>query len=256
MKVVIIIPTYNEEGHIEQTILLLQKIITQVNQPVTQHEFILLIYDSASTDATAAIVRRLQTQYSTILLLTEAKKSGLGSAYINAMQYANTELNADCVFEFDADGSHQPQHIPTMLAALDAGADVVMGSRYVSGGKVDADWAWHRHLISRAGNVIARFFLTSRYKDLTTGFRATRVSMLKKISLDKLISKNYAYKLHLFWELYRAGAHIVEVPITFIDRQHGVSKFPRNNIIESLKVVMILRARVLKGLFLHVIKSA
>lgn len=241
MKIVIIIPTYNEEGHIKNTLSLLQTMISEV----PEHEFQILIFDSNSTDDTVSIIKTLQTQFDNILLIGEEKKSGLGSAYIKAMQYVIDHLDADIVFEFDADGSHQPQYIPVMLNEFAKGADVVMGSRYVPGGKVDAEWAWHRHLISRLGNWVARFFLTWKYKDLTTGYRGTRVSYLKKVPLTKLLSKNYAYKIHLFWELYRLGATISEVPITFIDRQHGVSKFPRNNILDSLRVVITLRARAL-----------
>lgn len=242
MKIIIIIPTYNEEGSIETTISLLEEMVAAVSA----HEFVLLIYDSNSTDRTIPMVQALQARFTNIILQVENKKSGLGAAYVKAMQYVIENLSADVIFEFDADGSHQPCYVPVMIETIVNGADVVIGSRYVPGGKIDASWVWYRHLISRAGNWMARFLLVWKYKDLTSGFRATKTSLLRKIQLDKLLSKNYAYKLHLFWELYQLGGNIVEIPITFIDRQHGISKFPRNNIIESLKVVIILRARAIK----------
>lgn len=236
LKVTIIVPTYNEEGHIENTILLLEKMFLQHSN----YEFSILVFDSHSSDNTVKIVKNLQQQFENVILLGEEKKSGLGSAYIQAMKYVINNTEADVVFEFDADGSHQPHYIPDMLAAIDTGADVVMGSRYVNGGIIDADWAWHRHMISKTGNWVAQLFLTPKYRDITSGFRATKVSYLKKVQLDKLLSKNYAYKINLFWDLLQLGAKIQEIPITFIDREHGLSKFPKNNILDSLKVVIIL----------------
>lgn len=240
----IIIPTYNEEHSIEKTIPLLEKMISISSR----HEFLLLVYDSNSTDNTIPIVQSLQECFDNIILQIESQKSGLGAAYIKAMQYVIKNLNADIIFEFDADGSHQPCYIPVMIDAIENGADVAIGSRYVFGGKIDTNWIWYRRLISRLGNWVARFMLVWKYKDLTSGFRATKVSLLRKVALDKLLSKNYAYKLHLFWELFQLGGNIIEVPITFIDRKHDISKFPKNNILESLKVVMILRLRALKSL--------
>jgi dolichol-phosphate mannosyltransferase len=241
LKIVIIIPTYNEEGHIEKTLTLLQAMMLHAQN----HEYWILVFDSNSSDKTISIVKTLQIRCNNIILIGEERKSGLGSAYTKAMQYVIENLNADIVFEFDADGSHQPHYIPAMIEAIENGADVVMGSRYVPGGKVSADWAWYRHFISRLGNWIARILLSWKHQDLTTGFRATKTTFLKQVPLNNLLSKNYAYKLHLFWELHQLGAKIVEIPITFIDRQHGISKFPRNNILESLKVVILLRLRIL-----------
>lgn len=239
MNVVIIIPTYHEEGHISDTIVLLEDIISHIKM----HHIDILVYDSNSTDNTIPIVKSLQKRFNNIHLGMEEKKSGLGGAYIKAMRYAIDHLHADLVFEFDADGSHQPKYIPVMIAAIENGADVVMGSRYVKGGKIETDWAWNRRMISRAGNWVARFFLTWKFRDLTSGFRATKVSLLNKVPLEDLLSKNYAYKLHLFWELFQRTHAIVEVPITFMDRRHGASKFPKNTMWESLKVVVMLRLR-------------
>lgn len=236
-KVVIIIPTYNEADCIEQTLVDLQRVFTHI----PQHDMHILIFDSSSTDDTQPIIKRLEQQWPNLHMATEPEKSGLGSAYIKAMHHAIEHMQADIVFEFDADGSHQPKFLPPMIKCLDEGADVVVGSRYVEGGSADVEWPWHRRMISQVGNLVARTFLTPRYKDMTSGFRGTKVSALKKVNIDKLLSKNYAYKIHLFWALHKAGVKIVEYPIEFIDRQQGYSKFPKNNATESLKVVILLR---------------
>lgn len=241
-KVCVIIPTYNERETIALSLDSLQREFAKI------HDFAMeiLVFDSNSPDGTADIVRQKQQQYPNIHLLVEAEKSGLGSAYIKAMQYCSAHLGSDIVFEFDSDGSHQPRHIPEMLKHFHEGADVVMGSRYVPGGSIPKDWAWNRKLLSTLGNRLAQIILNSKIKDYTTGFRATRVNWLNKISLNNLLSRNYAYKIHLIWELFLAGAKIVEHPIEFIDREKGHSKFPKNNMVESLALILRLRARRLK----------
>ncbi|MDF1795331.1 MAG: glycosyltransferase family 2 protein [Coxiellaceae bacterium] len=244
-KVVIIIPTYNEADCIESTLLGLQQVFSHI----PQHDMHILIFDSSSTDNTQPIIKRLQQQCPNIHLATEPVKSGLGSAYIKAMHHAIENMQADVVFEFDADGSHQPKYLPGMIKALDEGADVVVGSRYVPGGQTDVGWPWYRKLISQLGNIVARTLLTRKYKDMTSGFRGTKVEYLKKVNIDKLLSKNYAYKIHLFWALHKVGAKIVEFPIEFIDRQQGYSKFPKNNATESLKVVFLLRLYEMRRYF-------
>lgn len=244
MNVVIIIPTYNEEACIGKTVTELQTVLSKIQG----HHIQVLIFDSHSQDQTLARVQELQQRYPNIVLQTEARKSGLGHAYVAAMQYAMKHMQADLIFEFDADGSHQPQYIPQMIDAITEGADVVVGSRYVKGGKIDVSWPWYRLLVSKLGNWIARFFLTWRYKDFTSGFRVSKAAFLAPALAQGLLSKNYAYKLHLFWSLHKLKAKIVELPITFIDREQGYSKFPRNNIRESLKVVILLRLREFKHL--------
>jgi dolichol-phosphate mannosyltransferase len=237
--VVIVVPTYNEVEIIAETVVQLEKVFGALD--ASKYEPHILVYDSNSPDGTAAIVTKLKNQYNNLHLVVEKKKSGLGSAYAKAMQYAMDDLKADVIFEFDADGSHQPLYLKRMLKELDDGADVVIGSRYIKGGKIPAEWSIDRKFLSYVGNIISRLFLTYKYKDFTSGFRGTRTVFLRKIKLDRLLSKNYAYKLHLFWALHKLKAKIVEHPIEFMDRKKGYSKFPKNNIIESLKVVILLR---------------
>lgn len=160
---------------------------------------------------------------------------------MKAMDYAMNTMNADIVIEYDADGSHQPRYIQPMCEAVDAGADVVLGSRYVTGGSIPDNWGFHRKCLSVVGNWIARLFLSPKIKDWTSGFRVTRTETLKKVPYRHLLSKSYAYKLHLMWLLYKAKAKVVEFPIEFIDRVLGNSKLPKDNAVESLKLVIWLR---------------
>lgn len=240
-NVVIIIPTHNEESVIQSTI---QQVFA-ATESLPDHEVHILIFDSASTDNTRQIVTTIQKDYPNLHLQIEQQKSGLGSAYLQAMKYALSTLNADIVFEFDADLSHQPKYIAPMLEVLQ-NCDCVLGSRYVAGGSIPKDWAFHRKLFSVLGNYVARAVLTFKYKDFTSGFRATRRQHLLKALPKQFLTNHYAYKLQLLWILHKNKATIYEHPIDFIDRNKGDSKLPRNSIIDSLRVVFILRYYELK----------
>lgn len=235
-KVVIIIPTYNEALAIEETLLQVFEAITLI----PNKDIHVLVFDSASTDNTCEIIVRLQASYPALHLKKESVKSGLGSAYLQAMRYALTTLSADIIFEFDADLSHQPKYIAPMLDKIKT-HDVVLGSRYVSGGEIPADWGWNRKLLSVLGNYVARFTLTPKYKDFTSGFRATRREALNKALPELFLSNHYAYKLELLWLLHKNKASICEYPIVFVDRTQGQSKLPANSIIDSLQVLFTLR---------------
>ncbi len=241
MKTVIIIPTYNEKDNIENTIDKLESVFKNVPQGFEPH---ILIVDDSSPDGTADIIRSLQKKYKNLHLFINKEKKGLGAAYIKGFKYAMDKLQAKVIFEFDADGSHQPKYIPGMLEEIKKGADVVVGSRYVPGGSMPKDWGLKRKIVSFFGNLIARLvLLTFQYKDMTSGFRATKTDCLKKLDLDNLLSRQYAYKIHLYYALHKIGARIVEYPIDFIDRSKGKSKFPKNNVKDSLRVVFTLRWR-------------
>ncbi|MCX7115485.1 MAG: polyprenol monophosphomannose synthase [Gammaproteobacteria bacterium] len=235
-NVVIVIPTYNEADVIRDTI----EQVFQATRDIPNTRIHILVFDSASTDSTQHIVTRLQAAHPTLHLVTEPQKSGLGVAYLKAMRYALDKLAADIVMEFDADLSHQPHYIKPMLAQLQT-HDVVVGSRYVPGGHIPNEWGWNRKLLSMLGNAVARLMLTSKYKDWTSGFRATQRAMLIKSLPTAFLSKHYAYKMQLFWALHKNNARIVEYPIVFVDRQKGTSKLPTNSVIDSLRVILILR---------------
>lgn len=241
-KVILIIPTYNEALIIAETI---RQVFTFIRE-LKDFDVEVLVFDSASTDKTQEIIRHLISEYGNILhLQAEPRKTGLGSAYLQAMNYALYQLKADIVIEFDADLSHQPKYIAPMLETLKT-CDVVVGSRYVKGGSIPQNWEMHRKILSLLGNSIARLLLTRQYKDLTSGFRITRHEILKKVLPKKFLSDNYAYKLHLMWLLHQKKANIKEFPIEFIDRTQGLSKLPTNSIIDALRVIFTLRFTAIK----------
>jgi len=247
MKIVVVIPTYNERQNIGATIDGIEAIVSKI---WPKHQLEILVIDDNSPDGTAELVKAKGQEFGNVKLLPNQEKQGLGAAYVKAFKYAMAKLGADAVFEYDADGSHQPQYLPGMINELDKGADVVVGSRYVPGGSMPDNWGINRKLISYFGNFIARSVLWAwQYKDMTSGFRVTKTEWLKQIDLDNLLSRQFAYKIHLYYALHRLGAKIVEFPIDFIDRSKGKSKFPRNNIIDSLRVVFTLRWRQNEKLF-------
>ncbi|HVT62964.1 MAG TPA: polyprenol monophosphomannose synthase [Legionellaceae bacterium] len=238
-KVVIIIPTYNEALVIAETL----HQVFQVTHSIKNFVVEVLVFDSASTDNTQELVQALMGTYlGKLHLQQEPYKTGLGSAYIQAMDYALHQIKADIVMEFDADLSHQPQYIAPILNQLQQ-CDVVIGSRYVPGGSIPQNWGIHRKCLSILGNQMARWVLTRRYKDFTSGFRATRRHCLLKVLPDAFLSNHYAYKLHLLWLLHQNQANIQEYPIQFVDRQLGQSKLPANSIKDALKVIFTLRFR-------------
>ncbi len=240
-KVVIIIPTYNEAAVIQETL----EAVFNKTQGIANADIHVLVFDSASTDNTQRIVTDMAAINDKLHLKTELKKSGLGSAYLQAMHHALTVMAADIVFEFDADLSHQPKYIAPMLEKIKAG-DVVVGSRYAAGGRIPSNWGWHRKVLSVLGNWVARAVLTPAYKDFTSGFRATRRDALQHVLPARFLSNNYAYKLQLLWLLHKNKSIIYEHPIEFIDREKGTSKLPANSVIDSLRVVFTLRYYELK----------
>ena len=233
--VVVIIPTYNESLVIEDTI---HQVFKATASP--ELDFHVLVFDSCSTDNTQEIVSGMRATYPRLHLITEPKKTGLGSAYLQAMRYALTHLSPDIVIEFDADLSHQPQYLLPIVEQMKT-HDVVVGSRYVKGGSIPQNWGWHRKFLSKMGNIVARMILTPRYKDFTSGFRATHYLALSRVLPEQFISNNYAYKLEFLWSLHRIKAKIAEFPIEFVDREQGQSKLPANSIFDSLRVLAILR---------------
>ena len=243
-RVVIIIPTYNEALAIEETV----RSVFSETKANSNFDIQVLIFDSCSKDETQILVKKLQDQFEKLHLMIELEKTGLGSAYRQAMQYAMDKLEADIIVQYDADGSHQPKYINPILNLLKTN-DVVIGSRYVKGGKIPPNWGIHRKFFSIVGNRVARLLLHPRCHDLTGGFRATRTKILKEVLPEKFLSNQYSYNLHLFWLLHKGAARIIEYPIEFIDRTQGESKLPANSIIDSLRVVVTLRCQEMKRYF-------
>lgn len=238
MKIVIILPTYNEQENIKKMIPLLE---TEIFPKIKNHEIHLLVVDDNSPDGTGNEVKTFMAKWKNIHLLT-GKKNGLGAAYVKGMKYAMKEMEADAVMEFDADFQHDPHDIPRLIAAMDKGADYVIGSRYVKGGSIPKEWGIHRKLISNYGGLFAQFVLwTWHIQDMTSGFKLTKTKYLKNVDLDHLYSYYYAYKLHIFHDILKQHVKVIEVPIVFYERKEGSSKITTKDLFDSFRVVLLLR---------------
>lgn len=227
-RAVIVLPTYNEAGTIEAVI----EAIFHDTKDVSNWEMHVLVVDSASEDGTGKLVEKLQKKYHTLHLLN-TKKEGLGKAYIQGFREALDTYKADVIFEMDADLSHDPKVLPRFLEHMDNGADFVIGSRYIKGGSIPADWALHRKLFSVIGNMIIRLgFMHLKITDWTSGYRCIRSWVVKSV-LEKVDSyTGYVFQIAILDNAKKSGAKIAEVPIQFVDRTHGESK------IDSIEYIM------------------
>ncbi|MDQ1289011.1 MAG: dolichol-phosphate mannosyltransferase [Actinomycetota bacterium] len=222
-RVLVIIPTYNERDN-------LPLIVGRVRAAVpTAH---LLIADDASPDGTGQLADHLATDDPHIHVLHRPGKAGLGAAYLDGFDWG-TRHGFDVLVEMDADGSHQPEQLPSLLERVTDGADLAIGSRYVPGGAVQ-NWPWHRQLLSRGGNIYIRLMLGIPVNDATAGFRAYRTTSLNTLALDDVESQGYCFQIDLTWRAARAGLRIDEVPITFVERAIGSSKMSQNIVLEAL----------------------
>ncbi len=232
MERLVIIPTYNEKENIENII---QVVMTL---PI---EFHILIVDDNSPDGTAEIVKRLQTQYpQQLFLLERSGKQGLGTAYIAGFKWA-IEHKYEYIFEMDADFSHNPQDLMTLYdACANEGADVAIGSRYVTGVNV-VNWPMSRVLMSYFASKYVRFILGVDIHDTTAGFMCYRRHVLETIELDKIRFKGYAFQIEMKFTAYKCGFTIKEKPIIFINRVLGTSKMSGGIFSEALLGVVRLR---------------
>ena len=239
-KVVVIIPTYNERENIEKMLPVLE---TEVFPKIKSDDMHILVADDKSPDGTSDVVRDAQKKWENIEII-QGEKEGLGAAYVRAMKHAMEKMHADAVIEFDAVFQHDPHDIPKLVEAYDNGADYVIGSRYVKGGGIPKEWGIDRKIKSIFGSLFARIVLfTFGIHDMTSGLKLTTTSYLKRVDLDHLYSKNYAYKLQILYEVVRLGAKVKEVPTIFYERQKGKSKMDSNDLIESFLIVVRLRLR-------------
>ncbi len=240
MKIVVIIPTFNEAKNIGRIL----DVLVKVELPkVTKHKVEILVVDSKSPDGTGDIVRKRLKKYPEVKLL-ETDKGGLGADYVKGMRHAMGKMRADAVVEFDADFQHDPKDIKRLISAMDQGADHVIGSRYVPCGAIPKEWGLHRKTISFFGSLFARLVLFMfGVHDMTSGLKLTKTKFLEKVDLENLYSKYYAYKIQITYELAKLGAGIVEVPIVFHERKEGTSKISRKDLIDSFLVVVKLRVR-------------
>ncbi|RKW71118.1 polyprenol monophosphomannose synthase [Galactobacter caseinivorans] len=213
MRVLTIIPTYNELESLPKTLGRLRKACPDVD---------VLIADDNSPDGTGDLADSFAAKDERVHVLHRRGKEGLGAAYLAGFAWG-LERDYDVLVEMDADGSHQPEQLPRLLAASEAGADLVIGSRWVPGGEV-VNWPLSRKAISRTGSFVSRFFLGLKTRDVTAGYRAYRASTLRGLDLGAVDSVGYGFQVDMTFRTARAGYSIAEVPITFVEREFGVSK--------------------------------
>jgi dolichol-phosphate mannosyltransferase len=220
-RVLVIIPTYDERENIE-------RIITRVRTSVPDAE--VLVADDASPDGTGEIADRIAAEDDHVHVLHRAGKEGLGAAYVAGFWWG-MERGFDVLVEMDADGSHQPEELPRLLSALEDN-DLVIGSRWISGGRVE-NWPKKREALSRGANTFSRVLLGFDVHDSTGGFRAYRATTLSKIGIDDVTSQGYCFQIDLTLRTVRGGLRVAEVPITFVERTHGASKMSREIMVEA-----------------------
>jgi dolichol-phosphate mannosyltransferase len=229
-RTLIVIPTYNErEG--------LVAIVHAVRAAAPGAT--ILVVDDSSPDGTGALADALAAADAQVRVKHRAGKEGLGPAYIDAFLQALAE-GWERIVQMDADFSHDPSDIPRLLAALDGGADVAIGSRYVAGGGT-VNWGLGRRLISRGGSLYARTILSVPTRDLTGGFKAWKAEALRAVSPGQVRAKGYGFQIEMTYRALRNGAKVVEIPIRFVDRRMGQSKMSKTIFAEALTIVWRLR---------------
>jgi dolichol-phosphate mannosyltransferase len=225
MKTLVVVPTYNESLNIE-------KIVSKILDCNPQVD--ILVVDDNSPDGTGQIADRLAAADSRVRVLHRTEKSGLGGAYLAGFA-KGFEWGYDYLVEMDADGSHRPEDLPKLLARA-ALSDLVIGSRWVRGGKV-VNWPLRRQILSRGGNLYVRLALGTKVHDMTAGFRCFDAKFLQGLDLATVNSKGYSFQIEMALRSLRAGGRVVEVPITFVERELGESKMSGAIVKEAMTLV-------------------
>ena len=230
MKRLIIIPTYNELANAP---ILIERIFKHIPDA---H---ILIIDDGSPDKTGEKIKEIQRRYPGLFLLERASKSGLGGAYRTGFAWG-LERGYESLIEMDADLSHRVRDLKKMIEAeeLQPNTDLVIGSRWVSGGKTE-NWSKGRELLSRAANLYVRAMLGMGVKDSTAGFRIYSSSILERLNLEAIKSEGYSFQIEMTRAVYKLGGKMIEVPITFRERENGVSKMSKNIVREAMLLVTI-----------------
>lgn len=221
-RVLVIIPTYNEAENITP-------IVTRVRASVPDAH--ILVADDNSPDGTGKLADELAGADEHVHVLHRHGKEGLGAAYLAGFQWG-IDQGYGVLVEMDADGSHQPEELPRLLTAL-KGADLVLGSRWIPGGRV-VNWPKSREYLSRGGSTYSRMLLDVPIRDVTGGYRAFRKETLEGVGMAEIASAGYCFQVDLAWRAVKAGFHVVEVPITFVERERGDSKMSRSIVVEAL----------------------
>jgi dolichol-phosphate mannosyltransferase len=230
-KVLVVVPTYDERPNLAGVVRRLRDAVPDAD---------LLVVDDGSPDGTGELADQLAAADPAVQVLHRTRKEGLGAAYVAGFRWG-LERDYGVFVEIDADGSHQPEELPRLLAAL-ADADLVLGSRWVPGGRV-SDWPLRRRLLSEGGNTYVRVALGLGLRDATGGFRAYRRRTLETIDLGEVASHGYCFQVDLAWRVARRGDRVVEVPISFVERTEGRSKMSGAIVREALWRVTVWGAQ-------------
>jgi dolichol-phosphate mannosyltransferase len=233
-RAVVCLPTYNELENLEPML-----------RALADKDVRVLVIDDNSPDGTGRLADRLAAELDYVDVLHRERKEGLGPAYLAGFRHALAG-GAELVLEMDCDFSHDPADVPRLIAATDEGPDLVLGSRYVKGGAV-RNWGLVRRIVSSGGSFYARVLLGASVHDLTGGFKCYRRAVLETIDLDAIDSKGYAFQIETTYRALRAGFRVVEVPITFVDREVGGSKMSKAIVAEAIWKVPGLRLAALRG---------
>ena len=230
------LPTYDERENVEAIVAALLERLGPDDR--------VLVIDDNSPDGTGEIADAIAAREPRVSVLHRAQKEGLGPAYVAGFRHALAD-GAELVLEMDADFSHDPDDLPRLIAAA-GDADVVLGSRYVRGGRIE-NWGPLRRFLSRFGSLYAQVLLLAPVRDLTGGFKCYRREVLEAIDLDAVSSRGYAFQIETTYRALRRGFRVVEVPITFVDRREGRSKMSRGIVLEAIWRVPRLAALTLVG---------
>ena len=229
MRVTVVVPTFNEAGNIETLVSAVRQVLPRAS---------ILVVDDGSPDGTADLAEALGATLGNVEVVRRSSKDGLGAAYRFGLRYA-IEHGADICVQMDADLSHDPAALPALVAVVEHGADLAVGSRYVPGG-ITLNWPRRRRMVSRWGNRYAAGVLGLALNDVTAGYRAYRTTALERMRFDSVQAEGYGFQIEMTYRLVRLGGRIVEFPITFRDRMAGESKFSGSIIREAFGLVLRL----------------
>ncbi len=226
MLVLVVLPTYNEAANIEAILAAVRGSLPNAD---------VLVVDDSSPDGTARIAERVGARLGQVTVLERTQKEGLGPAYRAGFAYG-LEKGYDAFVEMDSDFSHDPAALPDLVAPIEAGYGLVIGSRYVPGGSIP-DWSMSRRLLSRFGNLYADLLLGLGVKDSTAGYRVYSAETLRNLDLSSVHAAGYGFQIEMTYRAKRAGAAICEVPIRFVDRVEGTSKMSMSTVTEAMALV-------------------
>ena len=226
MRVLVVLPTFNEAATIENILDRVRKVLPDAS---------VLVVDDNSPDGTAKIAAEVGERFGGVDVLSRPAKMGLGSAYRDGFRWG-LERGYEAMVEMDSDFSHDPDALPTVLAPLGEGYEVCIGSRYVPGGSTP-HWSLPRRLLSRGGNIYADFLLGLGVRDSTAGFRAYATTVLRRIDLGSVRAESYGFQIEMTYRAIAVGAKVKEVPIRFVDRELGTSKMSTYTVVEALVLV-------------------